>query len=334
MIKLKICVIFLFIYHFVMYSQQDMKIRNLQWEEGSNVLVTLENDSGIVLDINELFHSNGANQVENKTSYTYYPVVLGENFINQLKEKNITTDTIDYDEKIHTKKYGTLWSGIHTSVGGGYIHFMNTILYGLESGQLDLYAPLLKRPESKWKPKPMTESFKRTKKWDYYIPESQKLAIKEYKLKEKEGKLGDIVFIPQEYIQLFLETNDKEYREMRVSGDLKSIAKIDLIKLLIGANYLGIPQIHYIRSMVLKSILEYSISNPLPSIIVFDDIQAAVAMKLDSYGYHIQKVAFKNEHRLSEAEYEVKMKLLNTIVSGINEINKKLFEKRLGNYYK
>ena len=315
------------------YSQTESGIMDMKWEEGSNLFITLENDSGYVVDINELFHSKSLkNDSENK-SYTYYPVVLGESFLNQFKEKNISLDTTDYDSESQNVKYKTLWSGVHSSLGGGWIHFVNCILYSLESGQLELMAPLLKRPESNWKPKPMTESYKRTKNWEYYIPVTQKQAIKEYKLKEKEGTFGDIKNIPEEYVQLFLNTTDKVYGEMQEKRDIKNLAKIDLIRLLLGANYLGIPQIHYIKSMVLKSILDYSIKNPLPSIIIYDDIEAAVAMKLDLFGYHIEKVAFKNEDRLSEKEYTDKMKLLNSIVSGINEINKRLFEQQLSTFY-
>ena len=315
------------------YSQEESGIVNMKWEEGSNLLVTLENDSGYVFDINELFHSKSIENDGDNKSYTYYPVVLGESFLDQFKEKNITLDTSDYDSESQNIKYKTLWSGIHSGIGGGWIHFINCILYSLESGQLELTAPLLKRPESKWKPNPVTESYKRTKKWDYYVPVTQKQAIKEYKLKEAEGTLGDIKNIPDDYVQLFLNTNDKTYKEMLGHREVKNLAKIDLIRLLLGANYLGIPQIHYIKSMVLKSILDYSINNPLPSIIIYDDIEAAVAMKLDLYGYHIEKVAFKNEERLSEKELNDKMKLLNSIVSGINEINKRLFEQRLGTFY-
>jgi hypothetical protein len=311
---------------------QDLNtIRDMRWGSGDNIIVTMENDSGYVLDINSLFHSEG--KVVATETYTHYPVVLGENFINQLKEKNISTDTLAFDNATQTTKYKTLWSGVHATLGGGWVHFVNCMLYSLESGQLQLTAPLLKRPVSNWKPKPMTESYKRTRKWEYYVPVSQKQAIKEYKIREKEGKLGDLVNIPNEYIDLFLATNDREYDELIKNRAYLTTSKIDLVKVLLGAQYLGIPQIHFIKSMMLKSVVQYSLKNPVPSVIIFDDIQAAVAMRLDLYGYHIEGVAFKNAEWLSEPEYDDKMKLLQTIVSGINEMNMRLFEERLGRYY-
>jgi len=316
-----------------LYSRENTKVRYLKWRDTGDILVTLENDSGFILDINDLFHSQGSVKPDIEGSITYYPVALAENFIDQFKEKNIDLDTAEYDQSQTYKKYNTLWSAVHSTLGGGWVHFANSLIYSLESGQLQLTAPLLKRSDSKWKPKPMTKSYKRTKKWEYYIPESQKLAIKEYKIKAKEGTLGDIANLPQEYIDLFLETNDNEYKELQYQNNKSDLAKIDMVKILLGANYLGIPQIHYIKSMVLKSVLHYSIKNPIPSVIIFDDLQAAVAMKLDTYGYHIENVAFKDEERLSEKELENKMKMLNTIVSGINEINKRHLQEKLKKYY-
>ncbi|NJK95990.1 MAG: hypothetical protein HC905_14700 [Bacteroidales bacterium] len=107
--------------------------------------------------------------------------------------------------------------------------------------------------------------------------------------KKKEGQLIDIQHIPEEWITLFLKTSQRDYDRMKIKGDLKSTAKIDLIKVLLGANYLGKAQISYIQTMVQKAILQYSF-NRLPSIIVFDDIQVAVAMNLDEKDTGLRKL--------------------------------------------
>ena len=315
-------------------AQQDDRIRNMIWDEGNKILIEMENDSDYVMDISTLFHSETGQESGENHEFTHYPVVLARSFIDQLKTKNINSNVSTVVDSIEDKTYSTLWSGVHNVVGGGWVHFVNCLLYSLESGAFGLTDPFLKRPKSNWKPDPITESFKRTRKWEYYIPVTQKSAIKEYKIREKNNNLGDIKLIPQEYVSLFLNTNDKEYQVLLNKRDYKSTAKIDLVKVLLGSNYLGVSQIHFISNMVLKSMLNYSLNNPIPTIIVFDDLEAAVAMKLDIYGYHIEKVAFKEENDLSKSQMDDKMDILVTIVSGINEMNNRLFEKRLGILYK
>jgi len=65
------------------------------------------------------------------------------------------------------------------------------------------------RPKTGWKPKPVTDSYKRTKDWKYYIPVEQKLAQKEYKIRLSKGELGDLKSLPQSYIDLLLNTSQK-----------------------------------------------------------------------------------------------------------------------------
>ena len=317
-----------------LFAQNSQYIKDMKWEEDSKLFLSLENDSNFILNIEDLFHSSTKPKILEKDGYTYYPAAIGEQFINQLKDKNIEIDTSNILFRNEPASVNiTLWSAIHSSLGGGWVHFINALLYSLETRQLSITAPLMKRPVSNWKPKPVTESYKRTRKWEYYVPVNQKLAVKEYKLRKEEGKLGDINNIPEQYIELFLNTNDKEYEQMIANREYKKVAGIDLVKLLLGSNYLGIPQINYVKNMVLKSVLNYSRRQNIPSIIVFDDMDAAVAMKLDEYGYHIEKVVFKNEERLSGKQKEEQIQILAAIVSGINEMNKRIFEEKLQNYY-
>jgi 5S rRNA maturation endonuclease (ribonuclease M5) len=206
------------------------------------------------------------------------------------------------------------------------------MLYSLETKYLDPTAPLMVRPKTDWKPNPVTQTYLRTREWQYYIPFEQKNARKEYKLKKREGQLYNLQHIPNEWVQLFLKTSQKEYDKMKNHGDYKKTTKIDLVKILLGANYLGKAQISYVQTMVQKAILQYSF-NRLPSLIVFDDIEVAVAMDLDEKGYRIEKIVFRNIDELSpEAKYNKELQVKNTIRS-INLLNQKLFEQKLKKYY-
>lgn len=318
-------------------AQEELnEIKSMRWGMDYNIYLEMSNDSNYVLDINDLFHSGTVEKNYKEKKYTYYPVVLGESFLKQLQERNIEFDTLGYDTKVPSanKTHRTLWSALHHSIGGGWIHFQNCLLYSLETRQLLLTAPLLTRPDTKWRPRPATESYKRTKKWDYYVPVNQKHAIKEYELRKKENELGDLVHIPEDYIQLFLNTGKRDYQDMIEQREYNKVAKIDLVKLILGAKYLGIPQINYIRSMVLNAMLRYTASQQLPSIIIFDDLEAAAAMTLNENGYAVEKIVFKNQGQLTGPEKKEKEKTLKNIIAGINEVNKRLFEQKLEKYYK
>ena len=144
---------------------------------------------------------------------------------------------------------------------------------------LSLTAPLMERPHSNWKPNPLTDTYLRTKKWKFFVPVEQKEAHKEYYLKKKENQLFALHDVPQDFIKLFLKTSDRNYKKIISTNQHEKQARIDLVKLLLGSNYLGETQIVYIKTMVLKAMVKYSY-NQLPNVIVFDDLQAAVIMSL------------------------------------------------------
>ena len=178
----------------------------------------------------------------------------------------------------------------------------------------------------------MTESYKRTKKWEYYVPADQKLAIKEYKLKKRNNNLGHLNDIPQSFIDLFLDTRQSEYEEFSIGNKKREKAKIDLIRILVGANYLGETQIKYIKSMVLKAMVDYA-EEQLPSIIIFDNYNAAVAMSLNEAGYQVDKIVFVDERFISLETRLDRINQINSIVAQINEVNKEVFQQKLKSYY-
>ncbi len=303
-------------------------IQNMRWEKDFYIHLTLANDSNYILDIEELHHTNMTDK--DSQSFTYLPTRLDDAFVERLKGRQIDTSAISEENYTDTDK--TLWSALHKSLGGGWVHFVNCLLYSIETGYLDVKAPLMKRPESNWKPKPMTESYQRTKRWEYYVPVDQKYAIKEYKKKKREDNLGDLKDVPDEFIHLFLKTNNSRYAEMRKNPLKKDQSKIDLIKILLGANYLGETQIKYIKSMVLKSMAQYA-ENQLPSVIIFENFNAAVAMSLNEKGYQVDKVVFADEKFISMETRLDRIDRIKTIVGQINEVNKEVFQQKLKSYY-
>jgi len=303
-------------------------VQQMKWDKDFQIHITLANDSNYILDIKELHHT----QVdENSTnSFTYLPTRLDNTFIEKLKQTAVDTTILNNTEQENSNK--TLWSALHSSLGGGWVHFVNCVLYSLETGYLDITAPLMKRPETNWKPNPMTESYKRTRKWEYYIPVNQKLAIKEYKIKKSKNELGHLTDVPQEFITLFLNTGQSDYEKMKLEKRKRELAKIDLIKILVGANYLGETQIKYIKSMVLKAMVDYA-NNQLPSVIIFDNYNAAVAMSLNEAGYQVDKVIFADERFISIETRLDRINKINLIVNQINEVNKEVFQQKLKSYY-
>lgn len=331
---MKTTILFFFIgFYFIFNSsgqETPMEIKKMDWKNDYDLHIELGNDSNYVYNVKALFHYN-AESYSNKDEVTYYPVSIDRTFIEQLKQKEIAMNNQDSIQTTD-KKAVTLWSAIHTSIGGGWVHFMNCVLYALETKQIDITSPLMLRPESNWKPKPMTETFKRTKKWDYYVPFHQREAKKEYKIRKRNNQLADIEALPPHFNHLFLRTSQKEYLKMRLDLEDNSAAKIDLIKILLGANYLGQMQIDYIQSKVLKAVTTYS-ANQLPSVIIFDDLDAAVAMSLDENGYRIDKIVFNNQEEMNELEIKSKELQINVIVNNINEVNQQVFEEKLKAYY-
>jgi hypothetical protein len=119
---------------------------------------------------------------------------------------------------------------------------------------------------------------------------------------------------------------------MKKKDEKKKLAKIDLVKLLLGANYLGKTQIQYIKTMVLKAVNDYS-KDQLPSIIIFDNFNAAVAMSLNETGYEVDHIVFSDAKKISEVTKKERRNQIMAIVDNINNVNKKIFQKRLENYY-
>jgi hypothetical protein len=312
-------------------NAQRAMIKSMEWGSNLEIRLELTNDSTHILDVNQLPHSHkkygrGAND------YTYYPARLSEKFINQLKEIKIEHPDSIHHESEHYSSDKTLWSALHHLIGGGYPHFINTVLYALEQGYIDLSAPLMKRPDTQWKPQPITESYKRTRKWEYYVPVNQRYAHQEYKKRMQEGELKGIREIPDGFIRLFQNTGNREYKRLQNKGNKNKLAKIDLVKLILGAHYLGNPQIQYIQTMVLKAVNAYS-KNYLPSVIIFDNFNAAVGMSLNETGYRVDKIVFSDADRISREIKMERKKDIVAIVKNINEMNKKLFRERLKEQY-
>jgi hypothetical protein len=302
------------------YGDLFSQVTEMNWQLDYQIYLKLANDSNFTYDIREAFHVKEM-KGQDKTEFIFYPVNPSEEYANELDKH--TPEVQDYS---------TLWGALHNKLGGGWIHFINCIAYSLETMKLDLKAPLMVRPESNWKPKPVTDSYKRTKSWEYYVPFNQKDAQKEYKNRLTNKNLGDLSSLPEDYISLFLNTSQKEYNSLLKKEEFKKIAKIDLVKVILGANYLGEAQITYISNAVLEAVLTYS-SNRLPSIIIFDEYDAAAAMSLNADGYKIDKIVYKPGLNLSEKEEALRLEEINRIISKINEYNLSSFKKRLGNYY-
>lgn len=297
------------------------QVSEMNWELDYEIYLTMSNDSNYTYDVRELFHVTDLKNPDFTSEFVFYPVSPGKEFSKELKIK----DTLK-------SNYQTLWGAIHSKIGGGWVHFTNCIAYALETQNLDLREPIMKRPETSWKPDPVTESWKRTRKWKYYIPDNQKLAVKEYKIREKNDQLGDLKSLPQNYIGEFLSASESEYRQLREQGELKKAAQVDLVKILLGANYLGEAQISYISNAVLNAVQDYSESK-LPSVLIFDEFDAAAAMTLDLEGYRLESVVFRSSAELSEEVIKERQAEIGEIIKTINEYNRESFRKRLGTYY-
>lgn len=308
-------------------------ISEMKWGLDYNLHVKLSNDTNYVMDVRGLYHT-GKNLFIDTTdqSTTYYPVSLDNEFIQYLKDQKLKgKDEIKVDSTLGVQ-LKTLWGALHGSIKGGYVHFINCLVYTLESNQLYLTDPIMKRPISDWKPKPMTESFRRTHKWEYYIPYNQKSAKKEYRKRKQDIDLKDLVGVPSNFLELFLNTSQKQYEQYLKNQNKQLVSQIDLIRLLLGAKYLGKEQIQYIQSKVLTAVLRYNI-NTLPSVIIFDDYNAAVSMTLDNTGYKIGYVVFRDQNSISGEETEIRFKKIELLIKAVNDANDRVFKKRLRNYY-
>ena len=142
-------------------SAQDI-VKEMRWGVDNKIYLTMGNDSVIVLKENTLFHN--ADTVANTTGFTFLPAGLSQSYVNSVsRTDSVTSDSI-------SSKAITLWSALHHNLGGGWPHFVNAILYALETKKLDLTAPILRRPKSSWKPENPSEAWLRTHDWEYYLP--------------------------------------------------------------------------------------------------------------------------------------------------------------------
>jgi hypothetical protein len=307
-------------------------ISEMRWGRDFNLHVKLSNDTNYVMDVRALHHAGGTLFDSQDDATTYYPVGLDDDFINHIKKRKLDLDKRAESDSVEVTRPKTLWSSLHGTLGGGYVHFVNCLIYSLESQALNLSDPIMIRPVTNWKPKPMTKTYKRTRDWTHYIPYDQKLAQQEYKLRKKENDLTDLQGVPNAFIELFLKTSQKDYIKLRQQGRRMQVAQIDLVRLLLGAKYLGTDQILYIQNKVVSSVLRYSINN-LPSVIIFDDFNAAVAMTLDKSGYKIDYVVFRDQHEISAEEQNSRINRIEALIDAINEANDRVFQRRLSNYY-
>ena len=312
-----------FVNLFAQDGLRTIRISEIKWELDYQIFLKMANDSSYNYDIRQLFHIP-KNETDFATDYIYYSVNLGIEYINDVNNRN--------ESLISSSGYKTLWSALHESVGGGWVHFTNCLLYALETGHLSLTAPLMQRIRTKWKPNPVTDSYLRTKKWKYFTPVYQKEAEKEYELRKERNELGDLRSIPPAYIELMRSTSERDYRKLTEKGELNKSAKVDLVKLMMGANFLGEVQIIYIRNAVLKAVRNYAV-NKLPSLIIFDEFDAAAVMTLVPEGYQIDAVVFKKSSELTEQEKHLRTSEMAEIIAEINSYNHNSFIRRLDNYY-
>ena len=306
-------------------------IKDMQWGLDYQIHLTLFNDSAYTIKVDDMVHSNSVSNDTTLKEFVYYPVMLARDFVDKLKEVKYM-DTTKLPVTAAPAKAVTLWSALHGSLGGGWVHFVNCMLYSLETRYLSLTAPLMERPKTSWKPNPMTEKYKRSRKWKYYVPVDQKQAQKEYNVKANENQLADLHDVPADFIKQFQETSNKDYEKIIASHNLKKQARIDLVKLLLGSGYLGEPQISYIKTMVQKAMLQYSY-NQLPTVIVFDDLEAAVVMSLNEAGYNLEKIVFRNAKELSDDDKQQRQQKIERTIVAINKVNQKVFEQRLKKHF-
>ncbi len=311
-------------------AQLRTTISAMRWGADYKLHVRMANDSAYVLDVKGLYHTGDDlfADTTNPTT-TYYPVQLDPDFVAHIKRTNLSASEQTQPAESSDR---TLWSAIHARIGGGYVHFVNCLVYTLEAQPALLNEPIFERPVTKWKPKPMTQSYKRTRKWAYYYPSTQKAAKREYKLRLKENDLADLHGVPPRFIELFLRTSQSAYEKLRKQGKANQVAQIDLVRLLLGAKYLGEAQIRTMSNGVAEAVLRYS-SNTMPSIIIFDDYHAAVAMSLGRDGYKIDRIVYADSEQASRHELDGRTQMIEQLIRTINEANEQVFRKRLQQYY-
>jgi uncharacterized protein YprB with RNaseH-like and TPR domain len=96
---------------------------------------------------------------------------------------------------------------------------------------------------------------------------------------------------------------------------------------------MGEPQIAYIKSRVLQAIRNYN-ADRKPTVLIFDEYEAAVAMTLADEGYKAEKIVFRDQETLTGEEIAQRTLIINGFIALINESNKKAFKEKLTEYYK
>jgi len=330
---LLILIFCLFIFDSISAQQEAITIKQFRWGPDYQLYLQLENDSVYSYDFDEIIHANPDEVFSRPSEFIFYPVTFDSDYIDSLLTLANSHNDFTIDSKTAQPRKLTLWNSLRDDIGGGWVHFLNCLLFAMESKYLDLKAPMLQKQQSNWKPNPMTETWKRTHKWKYCIPIEYKYALKEYHIRKKQGQLGDLKSIPQQYIDLFLKTSDKKVKKLEKKGDFKTIAKINLVKLMLGAPYLSEPQIEFIRSRVLLAISNYNMKNK-PSVLIFDKYNAAVAVTMDGLGYKAKKIVFKDEYSYSPEEIFQRTNIILGLIELINYSNAKAFKQKINELYK
>jgi hypothetical protein len=303
-------------------SAQDI-VKEMRWGVDNKIYLTMGNDSVIVLKENTLFHN--ADTVANTTGFTFLPAGLSQSYVNSVsRTDSVTSDSI-------SSKAITLWSALHHNLGGGWPHFVNAILYALETKKLDLTAPILRRPKSSWKPENPSEAWLRTHEWEYYLPLDMKEAQREYNWRLSLKRNDDLSHLPEDYITEMLSTSRSGYKRLCKDENWAAVARIDLVKLFLGVNYLGTAQVKYIANRVQKAAVYYRPTR-LPQVLILDPFNAAVILEMNTLGYTVKQIVFRDDNSNS-TENEIRKQRIYELVASINLRNQKAFEQQLKQNY-
>jgi hypothetical protein len=297
-------------------------IREMKWGLESTISLTMANDSVYAINIDDIFQTDqNPNSIEEAI---YFPVGQSYDCIEKYKNNNISKDD--------DKNLDNIYNAVHSVTGGNFAHFLNLVMYSLQTYQLDLKAPEMMRPITKWRPSPVTESYIRTKRWKYYVPVDYKNAKKEYEFRKKKNKMAELEGIPMAFIRRSNKTKDAKYYKLSNLGYNDLTAEIDLVRLMLGSNFLGKEQIRYIRNSVLQAVSEYKIYD-LPSLIIFNNYKAAVAMSLDATGYKIEGIVFSENEKIEQVEKDRRTAEIQKIIQNINDANQRSIEKKIKKLY-
>ncbi len=297
-------------------------IREMKWGLESTISLTMANDSIYEINIEDVFQTDQS--VNSSDNDIYFPVNLSYDYIEKFKNNGISKDEDANLENIYR--------AVHSITGGSFAHFMNLMIYSLQTYQLDLKSPEMMRPITKWRPNPITESYVRTRRWKYYTPQEFKNAKKEYDYRKKHNNLVELEGIPMAFIRRSNKTKDTKYVKLSNLGYNDQTAEIDLVRLMLGSNFLGKDQIRYIRNCVLQAVSEYKIYE-LPSLIIFKNYKAAVAMSLDATGYKVEGTVFSDDKQIDQGEKDRRTAEIQHVIQNINEANQKAIERKIKKLY-